>query len=100
MKIYWDKHLNQSSIISSILNLCYKTTLFNHNNISVIINRLQKLYMLYLLLNNQTIPLILAWSSYDYFFNLLNQNNIQEVSYNELDRYLNSLINNHTNSLI
>ena len=76
LKIYWDKYLNQSSIISLILDSCYKTTLFNYNNMSVIINRLQELYILYLLLNNQIIPLTSARSSYDCFLNLLNQNNI------------------------
>jgi len=60
LKIYWNKHLNQSSIISLILDSCYKTTLFSHNNMSVIINRLQELYVLYLSLNNQTIPSIPA----------------------------------------
>ena len=90
MKIYWDKHLDQSSIISSILDPCYKTTLFSYNNI----------YVLYLPLNNQTISSTSVWSSHEYFLNLLNQNNIQEVSYDELDKYLNSLVNNHTDSLV
>ncbi len=56
LKTYWDKYLNQSSIISSILDPCYKTTLFNHNDISEIISRLQELYLSYLPSNNQTIP--------------------------------------------
>ena len=38
--------------------------------------------------------------SRDYFFNLLNQNNIQGVLHNELDRYLNSSVDNCTDSLI
>ena len=38
--------------------------------------------------------------SRDYFLNLLNQNNIQEVSHDELDRYLNSPVDNCTDSLI
>ena len=67
---------------------------------SVILNSLQKLYVLYLPLNNQTIPSIPARSSRDYFLNLLNQNNIQGVSHDELDRYLNSPVNNRTDSLI
>ena len=29
LKIYWEKHLDQSSVISSILDPHYKTTLFN-----------------------------------------------------------------------
>src|SRR6266498_578753 len=37
---------------------------------------------------------------YDNFLNLLNQNNIQGVSYDELDRYLNSPVDNHTDSLV
>ena len=56
--------------------------------------------MLYLPLNNQTILSISARSSRDYFLNLLNQNNIQGVSYDELDRYLNSSVDNRTDSLI
>ena len=92
--------MDQSSVISSILDPRYKTTLFSQNNMSVIFNRLQELYVLYLLLNNQTIPLIPARSSCDYFLNLLNQNNIQGVSYDELDRYLNSSVDNRTDSLI
>jgi len=68
---------------------------------SVIINRLQELYVLYLPLNNQTIPSTPARSSRDYFLNLLNQNNIhQEVSHDELDRYLNSPVDSNTDSLI
>ena len=63
----------------------------------VIINRLQELYVLYLPLNNQTIP---PTPARDYFLNLLNQNNIQGVSYDELDRYLNSPVDNHTDSLV
>ena len=55
LKAYWDKYLNQSSIISSILDPRYKTTLFSHNDISEIISRLQELYLLYLPSNNQTI---------------------------------------------
>ncbi len=66
----------------------------------VIINRLQELYVLYLFLNNQTILSIPARSSRDYFLNLLNQNNIQGVLYDKLDRYLNSPVDNHTDSLI
>src|ERR1044072_9461464 len=100
LKIYWEKHLNQSSVISSILDPRYKTTLFSQNNMSVILNRLQELYVLYLPLNNQTIPSIPARSSRDYFLNLLNQNNIQGVSHDELDRYLNSPVDNCIDSLI
>ena len=93
--------MNQSSIISSILDPCYKTKLFNHNDISEIISRLQELYLSYLFSNNQTIPSVLAWSSHNYFLNLLNPNNIyQEVSHDELDRYLNSSVDSNTDSLI
>ena len=67
---------------------------------SVILSRLQELYVLYLPLNNQTILSIPARSSRNYFLNLLNQNNIQGVSHDELDRYLNSPVDNHTDSLI
>jgi hypothetical protein len=37
LKIYWEKHLDQSSIISLILDLHYKTTLFSQNNMSIIV---------------------------------------------------------------
>ena len=90
--------MNQSSIISSILDSYYKTILFNHNNISEIISRLQELYLSYLPSNNQTIP---SAPSRDYFLNLFNPNNIcQEVSHDELDRYLNSPVDSNTDSLI
>ena len=86
LKIYWIKYLNQSSIISSILDPRYKITLFDHNNISEVINRLQELYTLYLSLNNNQTISIPTRSSRDYFLNLLNQNNIhQEMSNEELD---------------
>ncbi|GET61591.1 zinc finger BED domain-containing protein RICESLEEPER 2-like [Rhizophagus irregularis DAOM 181602=DAOM 197198] len=101
LKAYWDKYLNQSSITSSILDSRYKTTLFSHNDITEIISKLQELYLSYLPLNNQTIPSAPARSSRDYFLNLLNPNNIrQEVSYDELDRYLNSPVDSNTGSLI
>ncbi|CAB5171735.1 unnamed protein product [Rhizophagus irregularis] len=101
LKAYWDKYLNQSSITSSILDPCYKTTLFSHNDITEIISKLQELYLSYLPLNNQTIPSAPARSSRDYFLNLLNPNNIrQEVSHDELDRYLNSPVDSNTGSLI
>ncbi|CAG8749893.1 14072_t:CDS:2, partial [Rhizophagus irregularis] len=91
LKAYWDKYLNQFSITSSILDPRYKTTLFSHNDITEIISKLQELYLSYLPLNNQTIPLAPARSSRDYFLNLLNPNNIrQEVSHDELDQFLNS----------
>ena len=99
LKIYWKKHLDQSSVISSILDPRYKTTLFSQNNMSVILDSLQELYVLYLPLNNQTIPSAPARSSHDYFLNLLNQNNIQGVSHDELNRYLNSPVDNRTDSL-
>src|ERR1700722_7580498 len=76
LKVYWDKYLDQSTIISSILDSCYKTTLFSNNNISEIIHRLQELYVLYLSSNSQTISSTPTRSSCDYFLNLLNQNNI------------------------
>ncbi|CAB5131310.1 unnamed protein product [Rhizophagus irregularis] len=102
LKAYWDKYLNQSSITFSILDPCYKITLFSHNDtITEIISKLQELYLSYLSLNNQTILSASTRSSCDYFLNLLNPNNIhQEVSYNELDRYLNSPVNSNTGSLI
>lgn len=101
LKAYWDKYLNQSSITSSILDPRYKTTLFSHNDITEIISKLQELYLSYLPLNNQTIPSAPARSSRDYFLNLLNPNNIrQEVSHDELDRYLNSPVDSNTGSLI
>ena len=102
LKVYWDKYLNHSSVISSVLDPRYKTTLFSYNDTSGVINRLQELYALYLPLNNQIIPVsTLTRSSRDYFLNLLNQNNIhQEVSHDELDRYLNSPVDSNTDSLI
>ncbi|EXX73844.1 hypothetical protein RIR_jg36612.t1 [Rhizophagus irregularis DAOM 181602=DAOM 197198] len=98
LKAYWDKYLNQFSITSSILDPRYKTTLFSHNDITEIISKLQELYLSYLPLNNQTIPLAPARSSRDYFLNLLNPNNIrQEVSHDELDQFLNSPVDSGPN---
>ncbi|GET52288.1 zinc finger BED domain-containing protein RICESLEEPER 2-like [Rhizophagus irregularis DAOM 181602=DAOM 197198] len=93
-------HHTQKAIASAIYPR-YKTTLFSHNDITEIISKLQELYLSYLPLNNQTIPSAPARSSRDYFLNLLNPNNIrQEVSHDELDRYLNSPVDSNTGSLI
>ncbi|GET52281.1 zinc finger BED domain-containing protein 1-like [Rhizophagus irregularis DAOM 181602=DAOM 197198] len=93
-------HHTQKAIASAIYPR-YKTTLFSHNDITEIISKLQELYLSYLPLNNQTIPSVPARSSRDYFLNLLNPNNIrQEVSHDELDRYLNFPVDSNTGSLI
>ena len=102
LKIYWNRHLNQSSVISSILDPRYKISLFggDTNNLSEITSNLQELYATYFPLNNQTIsrPKL---SSRDYFLNLLNQNNFrQEMSCDELNRYLNSPVDNNADPLV
>jgi hypothetical protein len=60
----------------------------------------QELYATYFPLNNQTIsrPKL---SSRDYFLNLLNQNNFcQEMSCDELNRYLNFPVDNNVDPLV
>ena len=101
LKVYQNRHLDQASIISSILDPRYKISLFsNDSNLSEIFSNLQELYVTYTPLNNQTIsrPKL---SSRDYFLDLLNQSNIrQEMSCDELNRYLNSPVDNTVDPLI
>ena len=99
LKKYWDDHLNYTSTISSVLDPHYKITLFENNDLAGIINNLQELYSTYSPLNNQTNSKK-KLSSRDYFLNLLNQNNYQRMSCDELDRYLNSPVDSGANPLI
>ena len=99
LKKYWDDHLNSTSTISSVLDPRYKITLFENNDLAGIINNLQELYSTYSPLNNQTNSKK-KLSSRDYFLNLLNQNNYQRMTCDELDRYLNSPVDSGANPLI
>ena len=98
LKIYWNQHLSNSSSISAILDLRYKTTTFNNSvERNDCINHLQSLFSLYMT-NSYTIPnrtkKITSQNSRNYFLNMINNNHhfpTENLEFDELNSYLNTL---------
>ena len=91
--------MDQSSIISSLLDLRYKYSIFENGNRQESVKTLQEVFSLYSLLNTQPTSST-QMSSRDYFLNLLNNNNYCNDSDEELNRYFNSPCDSITDSLI
>jgi hypothetical protein len=96
---YWNLHLDQSSIISSLLDPRYKCSIFENGNKQESIKILQEVFSLYSPLNTQPTSNT-QMSSRDYFLNILNNNNYCNDSDEELNRYFNSPCDSITDPLI
>jgi len=98
---YWKKHLDQSSIISSLLDPRYKCSAFKDDKVQDAIKILQEMFLSYIPSNAQQIPKTKT-TSRDYFLNILNNNNNiynSNDSNEELNRYFNSPCDSHTDPL-
>ena len=96
---YWNLHLNQSSIISSLLDPRHKCSTFNEDTQDAI-KTLQEIFLLYSLSNTPSSSRTKI-TSRDYFLNLLNSNNyLYNCEEEELNQYFNSPCDNGTDPLV
>ena len=87
---YWNLHLDQSSIISSLLDPRHKCSIFHENTKEAAIKALQDIFILYSPSNTPS-PSRPKISSREYFLNLLNSNNyLHNCEEEELNQYFNS----------
>ena len=95
LEIYWHKHLSESSAISAILDLCYKTTIFNNlTERNECIDNLKNLFSSYItnshITPNRTSEETLQ-TSRNYFLNMINHqihSSAENIEFDEIDTYL------------